>query len=200
MIFRILEAVQYNTHPVDAVAGGGPDPGHSLQLSELGGAVYPSLASCLNHSCDPATVRVCRGNRIAVLARRHLQPGQEVTDCYGLHYSGLGRAERRARLEKWFSFQCECEACTAQFPLLAGLSDKMSSAVLQKLQAQLQQFQAALKAGQHQQALDSSLAYLTKLSQLALPRPHKAWEAGSHALSCSLWALYGSRLESETIT
>ena len=39
----------------------------------MGSAVYPTVASCLNHSCDPATVRVCRGNVVALVARRRIQ-------------------------------------------------------------------------------------------------------------------------------
>ena len=40
---------------------------------QLGSAVYPTVASCLNHSCDPATLRLCRGNLVTLIARRRIQ-------------------------------------------------------------------------------------------------------------------------------
>ena len=40
------------------------DPGQNVQLVEVGSAVYPSLATSCNHSCDPATLRVTRGNKV----------------------------------------------------------------------------------------------------------------------------------------
>ena len=40
------------------------DPGQNVQLVEVGSAVYPSLATSCNHSCDPATLRITRGNKV----------------------------------------------------------------------------------------------------------------------------------------
>ena len=56
LIFHILEAIQYNVHPIDDPTGD-IDPNKNVDLVEIGSAVYPSLASCLNHSCDPSTIR-----------------------------------------------------------------------------------------------------------------------------------------------
>ena len=56
IIFHILEAIQYNIHPIDEVVKE-VDPNKNIDLLEIGSAVFPSLASCLNHSCDPSTVR-----------------------------------------------------------------------------------------------------------------------------------------------
>ena len=56
IIFHILEAIQYNVHPIDEVTEV-VDPNKNVDLLEIGSAVFPTLASCLNHSCDPTTVR-----------------------------------------------------------------------------------------------------------------------------------------------
>ena len=129
---RLLESVQYNTHPIDSLTKP-VDPNKNLQLTEvtmpmlmmiamtmvakmmpkmtrmlmrkfqIGSAVYPTVASCVNHSCDPATLRhrchrhrhhhschrhchrhhrchrwyfdcrVCQGHQIALLARRKIE-------------------------------------------------------------------------------------------------------------------------------
>jgi hypothetical protein len=35
-----------------------------------------------------------------LVARRVLQPGDEITDCYGFHYTALERTERRRRIQR----------------------------------------------------------------------------------------------------
>lgn len=196
IVYRLLEAVQYNTHPIDGLAGR-VDPATNVNLTELGSAVYPTLASCLNHSCDPSTVRICVGSRVALFARRNMEVGEEVSDCYGFHYTGLAREERRKRIAKWFNFQCCCPACSGQFPTMAGLTDRLGQKNLDLLKELLQKFQWSLKEGKTKKSLDMSTQYLDKLRSLGIKRPHKAWEAGSHALSCSLWAIHGDNCSKE---
>ena len=59
-----IQVIQYNSHPLDSVLGDRVDPGQNVQLVEVGSAVYPSLATSCNHSCDPATLRITRGNKV----------------------------------------------------------------------------------------------------------------------------------------
>eukprot|EP00090_Calanus_glacialis_P007248 TRINITY_DN15692_c0_g1_i1.p1 TRINITY_DN15692_c0_g1~~TRINITY_DN15692_c0_g1_i1.p1 ORF type:complete len:671 (-),score=156.98 TRINITY_DN15692_c0_g1_i1:49-2061(-) len=191
LIFHILEAIQYNTHPIDEVTKE-VDPNKNVDLLEIGSAVFPSLASCLNHSCDPSTVRVCVGNQIALFSRKRIEVGEEVTDCYGFHYTSLSKAERQRRIKKWFNFECHCLACSKNFPVMANLTNKMSQKTLESLKDLLEKFQWALKNKHLKKSLDICIQYLQKLKSLQVPQPHKAWEAGSHALSCSLWAIYGN--------
>ena len=128
-----------------------------------------------------------------------------MTDCYGFHYSSLNKEERRKRIAKWFNFQveiffisnpnhlplqCNCSACGRNFPVMSNLTSKLSQKSLEFLKDLLEKFQWALKHKYLKKSLDISIQYLQKLSSLQVKQPHKAWEAGSHALSCSLWALY----------
>ena len=144
LIFRLLEVVQYNTHPLDKV-GARIDPSKNLDLVEVGSAVYPTLARCVNHSCDPSTVRVVHGNQIFLFARRLIRAGEEISDCYGFHYTSLPRPERQRRLSKWFNFQCGCEACQRNYPVMEGLSNNLCKHSMNKLRAVLEKFQQALK-------------------------------------------------------
>ena len=57
IIFHLLEVIQYNSHPIDMVQDD-IDPNTNVKLVEIGSAVYPSLATVCNHSCDPSTIRV----------------------------------------------------------------------------------------------------------------------------------------------
>ena len=56
IIFHLLEVVQYNSHPIDIVVED-IDPNKNINLMEIGSAVYPTIATCCNHSCDPSTIR-----------------------------------------------------------------------------------------------------------------------------------------------
>jgi hypothetical protein len=71
-----------------------------------------------------------------------MQVGEEISDCYGFHYTSLARRERRTRLAKWFKFQvlegfpnapfqCECIACTSNFPAMAGLTNRLGQGTLE---------------------------------------------------------------------
>ena len=128
--------------------------------------------------------------QVTMFARRRLEAGDEVTDCYGFHYTSLPCAERRARLERWFRFRCECCACAGGYPVMGQLGSALSQTSLDTLKTLLEKFQWALKNGQTKKSLDFSIKYLKKMASLNVPRPHKAWEAGSHALTCALWAVY----------
>ena len=90
IIFHLLEDIQYNSHPIDTVQGD-IDPNTNVKLVEIGSAVYPSLATVCNHSCDPSTSRVTRGREMRMFARRRILNGEEVTDCYGFHYTSVAR-------------------------------------------------------------------------------------------------------------
>ena len=143
IIFHLLEVVQYNSHPLDKVEGD-IDPNKNLTLVDIGSGVFPTVARCLNHSCDPSTLRVVQGNRILLLARRTIRKGEELTDCYGFHYTSLGLAERRRRLEKWFNFTCGCVACKESYPVMDSLTNRLASHSMDQLRHLLDNFQTAL--------------------------------------------------------
>ena len=189
IIFQLLEVIQYNTHPLDQV-GAHIDPNTNLDLLEVGSAVFPTLARCVNHSCDPSTVRVLHGNKIFLFSRRLIRAGEEISDCYGFHYTSLPRPERQRRLSKWFNFQCCCVACELHYPAMQGLSNSLTQHTRDKLRAILEHFQQALKDNKAGESLDYSIKYLLEAESAQVARPHKVWEAGSHSLTCALWAVF----------
>ena len=147
IIFHLLECVQYNSHPIDVVVGD-IDPNKNVNLVEIGTAVYPTIATCLNHSCDPSTVRVSRGNTLILVARRRIGFGEEISDCYGFHYTSLPLTQRRQRLEKWFRFRCGCEACMKQYPVMASLTTSLKQRQHQDLRTLLEKFHWSLQHGE----------------------------------------------------
>ena len=73
-----------------------------------------------------------------------IQIGEEITDCYGFHYTSLGLAERRRRLEKWFNFTCGCVACKESYPVMDSLTNRLASHSMDQLRHLLDNFQTAL--------------------------------------------------------
>ena len=60
----------------------GPD--QPLNIRDIGSVLNPSAARALNHSCDPNTVRVSfSGHKTAVVARRDIARGEEITGRLG---------------------------------------------------------------------------------------------------------------------
>ena len=40
------------------------------------------------------------GREVVLVARRRVEEGDQVTDCYGYHYTGLEQGERRRRIQR----------------------------------------------------------------------------------------------------
>jgi hypothetical protein len=41
------------------------------------------------------------GRSVVLVARRRMEKGDQVTDCYGFHYTALQLAERRRRIQRY---------------------------------------------------------------------------------------------------
>ncbi|XP_023343918.1 SET and MYND domain-containing protein 4 isoform X2 [Eurytemora carolleeae] len=81
-----------------------------VQQVRLATAIYPS-ASMMNHSCVTTIINQFKGRRLLVRATRSLQPGDQVTNCYGPHYRRHAYQERQDMLLNQYKFRCMCEAC-----------------------------------------------------------------------------------------
>ena len=93
-------------------------------------------------------LRLSKGNQVFLYARRHIKVGEEISDCYGFHYTSLERDLRRQRLEKWFSFRCSCVACGLSYPTMSTLTSNLAQKTHDQLKTLLEKFQWALKNGE----------------------------------------------------
>ncbi|XP_023324175.1 SET and MYND domain-containing protein 4 isoform X1 [Eurytemora carolleeae] len=187
LVYKTIQAVQYNTHPIDQ-ATGVIRPDSHINLVELGSAVYPRIATSCNHSCDPSTVRLNIGKDVYLVSRRHIFQNQEISDCYGFHYTSLETKERKRRIKRWYNFDCKCTACTLNYPVLAGLESTTSKQVKELMERVRKQLETKNPA-----CLQSTIQFLSLLQEKNFKHPHKAYEAGSHLLSCSLWSQWGNK-------
>lgn len=86
----------------------------------IGNACY-LFSSMLNHSCAPNIKRINVGNRVVIFVSRDIEKGGQLFDSYRPNFNNQPRIERQESLLKDYGFNCECEACTNDWPLNENL-------------------------------------------------------------------------------
>ena len=74
--------------------------------------------------------------------------------------------QRKANLLKGYKFECRCEACTKDYPLLADLNSRLPSKLNKQLESLLSQYQRHFKANEIDEARVACSKYLSKLDQV----------------------------------
>jgi len=118
VVLRFLQIVVCNGVEVTALQVA--DTLHRSHPVSIGLALYPTV-SLLNHSCDPVLELVFYGDRCVVSAVHNIRAGRELFIDYGQVYYLVGRAERRAALQRQYHFDCQCVACSLDWGLKAHL-------------------------------------------------------------------------------
>lgn len=110
-LFHFVQAASVNTH--------------ALGFSNVGPAVFGggffALCSLLNHSCAPNVVRIADGITNVVVVRRVIKAGEQLFDSYGPPYCLADIKQRQAKLKVHYNFDCQCQACVNDYPLLRNL-------------------------------------------------------------------------------
>merc|ERR1712110_255506 len=101
--------------------------GDQLNQEYLGVALFPTVASCFNHSCDPNTFVVDIGRIQATVASRRIFAGEEVSQGYGGHFGDTERERRQKLLSDRYRFTCQCEACTEDWPVTTSLLEQSTT-------------------------------------------------------------------------
>jgi len=118
VVLRFLQIVTCNGVEVTELRLS--DTLHRSHPGSVGLALYPTV-SLLNHACDPVIELVFYGDRCAVRAVQNARAGRELFVDYGHVYYAVGRAERRAALARQYHFDCQCVACSLDWPLKSRL-------------------------------------------------------------------------------
>ena len=93
---------------------------NSAEIKSLGAGVYLTGA-LFNHSCDPSFMRCNVGKDLVSVSNRRIQPGEEISECYGQMYYSKSLETRRGQLEKHYKFHCQCEPCLYNWPTIKDL-------------------------------------------------------------------------------
>ena len=69
--------------------------------------------------------------------RRNIEPGEEVTDSYGMTFIETPKHQRQKRFKKQYKFVCRCRACEENYTtfdkLEKGVSDNLGTLITRNL-------------------------------------------------------------------
>lgn len=120
LLLRHLKVLQFNAHEVyETLRGSGTSLKPSKNIA-VGLAVYPT-AAYVNHSCHGGLARYFQGTKLVLKALRPFDIGHEVCDNYGPTFYLKPRGSRKKELSARYWFECQCEACRENWPLLDAL-------------------------------------------------------------------------------
>lgn len=97
------------------------EPKHPSQYQQLIGNGCNLVSSLINHSCAPNIRRMNVDDKAVVIVIRPVLKGDQLFDSYRPNFNVVPRDQRRETLLKDYGFDCDCEACTNDWPLNAEL-------------------------------------------------------------------------------
>ncbi|XP_030041498.1 protein-lysine N-methyltransferase SMYD4 [Microcaecilia unicolor] len=114
-MLRHMLQLQCNTQGVYIIraTGIGCHVVESREQVRVASALFPVL-SLMNHSCDPNISVSFQGRTAVVRAVKPIKETQEVSHCYGPHFSRMRVEERLQLLRSQYFFDCQCRACLEQ--------------------------------------------------------------------------------------
>ncbi|XP_056647511.1 SET and MYND domain-containing protein 4-like [Diorhabda sublineata] len=123
-----LQMLQFNAHEIFEQL---TTQDYNLKMSKLsyiGVALYPTVA-LFNHDCYPAVTRYFVGKYIVIKSLRPLAPNEIVAENYGPICSRKELKDRQRILSSRYWFQCECNACTYNWPQIGRGMDDLSQQI-----------------------------------------------------------------------
>lgn len=193
LLYRFQLSIAYNIHSVYHVGG---NISGDIPLEQVGSALYKE-AVYLNHSCSPNTSRFFLGNKIILLAKRFITKGEEVSNNYGIHHEQMSRDQRRSLLRDKYKFDCGCEGCERDLPLLPQIPNSLPKGLGKQLDRLLQSYQRSFQNGDLTQARMECERYLKRLHRSGVASPHKNYNFGSIALNSCWWAMIAQEQETK---
>jgi len=174
-------------------------------------ALFPNVASHVNHSCDPNTFVIDQGRVQITVAARNIQPGEEISHVYFGHFGDTSKEKRQEHLLKKYHFKCTCDACENDYPnaekcleiantfastpkenLLSALSHKELEDLDTKNDELKQMVESALRKNMVPLALGATKNRIKLISE-HLKQPHILYVMGRCSIVNYMWYIYGNR-------
>ena len=121
--FVKYNAVTRNSRPATTSGIGG-----SSGFVQCSMVMFDAISAC-NHSCDPnaEVSQVSDEGEVTLYSLRTIEPGEEITICYGKpSMRWLPARCRRRALRKDWCFDCSCEKCEAEIASGLAVNKPMS--------------------------------------------------------------------------
>eukprot|EP00092_Neocalanus_flemingeri_P005382 GFUD01005799.1.p1 GENE.GFUD01005799.1~~GFUD01005799.1.p1 ORF type:complete len:667 (-),score=156.69 GFUD01005799.1:117-2117(-) len=173
LMMRHMNVLQFNAHEIYEFFRGDRDRMKPFKNNMIGVGVYPQ-ASYFNHSCHPGTTRYNIGKKLVLKSLTPILPGQEVCENYGQVFYFKTKTERQKELSGRYWFECDCQACREDWPLLMENSkivwkgDENMSA-LEDLDTIYDCGSDFMEHGQGKDAAESLTEYINEVSKLIDP-------------------------------
>ncbi|CAB4059255.1 E2.4.1.214 [Lepeophtheirus salmonis] len=152
-----------------------------LRESEILAQEFTQTLLFLNHSCNPNTYRFHQGKRVFLYSKRKIYPGEELTDCYGMHHLSMPYEERQSNLCTGYCFNCQCDACTFKYPLFHELKQQNQNETEPKvLKEKLSRIKSLFEEKLYLEAADVSRSLLTGLYESKEQQSMKPYISAEH--------------------
>ena len=83
----------------------------NFQPEDIGCGINTTLAF-FNHSCNPNTIKIQKGNKTFLVATENIRKGDEIYDNYGCVFYSMDKLTRNHEI----GFICKCEPCLQDWP------------------------------------------------------------------------------------
>ncbi|XP_025836273.1 histone-lysine N-methyltransferase ASHR1 [Agrilus planipennis] len=110
-----LQMLQFNAHEIYETRQTPDCQLKDVKVVYIGVAIYPTVA-LFNHDCYPSVLRYFVGKHIVIKASRPINPKEVVSENYGPIFTWKNLEERQKSLAGRYWFQCQCLACTQNWP------------------------------------------------------------------------------------
>ena len=130
-----------------------------------------------------------QGGQMVLVAKRGIPKGEEVTNNYGVHHNNMTKAKRQSVLKTGYKFDCDCQACQDDYPLLGKVDSKLAKKVNKDLDNLIAHYQRLFSQGCLEEALENCCEYVRKLEQNGVKYPHRNYEIGSIAMNSCWWGI-----------
>ena len=201
LLFHFYSVVQSNNHSIQDLKY----IGETVKRGIVGNALFPTVASIMNHSCDPNSTPVVINQTQVTVATRAIREGEEINHIYQGHYGDTPLAKRRETLQRMFHFECHCLACQRDYPLGQDLPRTFSDpkSILRskgkspkKLDKIYLEFNSKIESATAKGDMELVLKLYCQRTQLVseyLEPPHFMYLTSRAALTDCLCVLYGNR-------
>merc|ERR1711892_1296449 len=122
-ILHFLQVMKFNTHGIPEAILTDPQRPLLVDVRSIGCGVFPTLC-LLNTSCDQNITKYNEGTKVIGVASKPIKKGEEVSDNYFPAAAFQERSERRKWLKEHYWFECECNACEENLPLMEDMPEE----------------------------------------------------------------------------
>ncbi|XP_070490712.1 SET and MYND domain-containing protein 4-like isoform X1 [Chironomus tepperi] len=118
--FFIARAIQLYDCNFHGICGWSIQKSYNTEPQMIGVGCY-TFASLINHSCAPNINRCYVYDKVVIMVDKPIKKGEQLFDCYRSTFLIKPKAERQITLYEQYSFHCQCEACTKDYPQFKSL-------------------------------------------------------------------------------